>query len=364
METVRSMKNIFLEIAGIDPDEPVALATVVRAMGSTPQKPGFSALFGKSGLLAGTVGGGVSEGRVQAVAMSCAGTSESFLQVHDLANDITEAEEAICGGGLTILIDGNPLKSASAFRMLRDSILNSVPGVLISGVAPGEGENITLRRYWIAGNGTGSLPLSGYDSVKSAAMKLLAANDPAGFEEINVSPASGENETVFFLQPFYPPEKLIIAGAGHVGRALAHLGRLLEFEVTVIDERPEFASSSNIPDADRIVVSDIAGAVDELAVGGDTYVVIVTRGHKDDAMALRKCIGRNIPYIGMIGSKAKIGAVHRDFIEKGWATEAQWERVHTPVGLPIKSQTVQEIAVSIAAELVLTRNSISRQERE
>ena len=89
----------------------------------------------------------------------------------------------------------------------------------------------------------------------------------------------------------------------------------------------------------------------------NTYVIIVTRGHKDDAEALRPCIGEGLAYTGMIGSKKKISAMRLNFIENGWATPEQWDSVYAPIGLEIKSQSVEEIAVSIAAQLVLVKNS-------
>ena len=109
--------------------------------------------------------------------------------------------------------------------------------------------------------------------------------------------ADEEPSSLFFLQPFFPPDQLIIAGAGHIGRALAHLGILLDFEVTVIDDRPEFANSGNIPDADHIIVKDIGEAMDELEKGDNTYVVIVTRGHKDDASALQTMYWKGVWHI-------------------------------------------------------------------
>jgi xanthine dehydrogenase accessory factor len=89
-------------------------------------------------------------------------------------------------------------------------------------------------------------------------------------------------------------------------------------------------------------------------------MVIVTRGHKDDASALRSCMGKELAYTGMIGSKNKIAQMRSDFLKNGWSTEEQWDAVHTPIGLEIKSRTVEEIAVSIAAELILVRNSKSK----
>jgi xanthine dehydrogenase accessory factor len=131
---------------------------------------------------------------------------------------------------------------------------------------------------------------------------------------------------------------------------------MLGFEVTVIDDRPEYANNENLPDASRIIVKDIGEAMQEISKNDDTYVVIVTRGHKDDAAALRPCIGSSLAYTGMIGSRKKIATIREDFIEKGWATSEQWDAIYAPVGLDIKSQTVEEIAVSIAAQLVLVRN--------
>jgi len=96
----------------------------------------------------------------------------------------------------------------------------------------------------------------------------------------------------------------------------------------------------------------------------DTYWVIVTRGHSHDSEALKSCIQSNVAYIGMIGSARKISLIRDRFIEKGWATSSQFDRVHAPIGIDIQSKTVQEIAVSIAAELVLVRNRIQHKIKE
>ncbi|HYA49050.1 MAG TPA: XdhC family protein, partial [Burkholderiales bacterium] len=146
-----------------------------------------------------------------------------------------------------------------------------------------------------------------------------------------------------------------IAGAGHVGKAVAHLGALLDFEVTVVDDRPEFADPTNIPDADVLVVAGIEEALRNVPDSPENYFVIVTRGHRHDAEALRAVVARPAAYVGMIGSRTKVDVMRREFLEKGWATEEEWARVRAPIGLDIRSQTVEEIAVSIAAELVLVR---------
>jgi xanthine dehydrogenase accessory factor len=153
-----------------------------------------------------------------------------------------------------------------------------------------------------------------------------------------------------------PPSRLVIAGAGHVGRAVASLGGFLGFDVVVIDDRPEFANTARFPEAGQLIVGDIAGSLDALPVSSETYIVIVTRGHRQDEAALRACIRRRAAYIGLIGSRHKVVLMKERFLKKDRATPAEWGRVHTPIGLPIGSKTVEEIAVSIAAELVLVRS--------
>ena len=136
---------------------------------------------------------------------------------------------------------------------------------------------------------------------------------------------------------------------------------LLDFSVTVIDDRPEFANAENVPEADEIVVGDIGEAIRRIEDSPENYFVIVTRGHQKDGEALRAAIGRPAAYIGMIGSRRKIEIMHCEFLESGWATAEEWDKVHAPIGIEIGSKTVEEIAVSIAAELVLVRSK--RKER-
>ena len=132
---------------------------------------------------------------------------------------------------------------------------------------------------------------------------------------------------------------------------------MLDFEITVIDDRPEFANPENIPLANHIIADDIGKTIRRIDKTRDTFIVIVTRGHKDDSNALKACIDSDAAYIGMIGSKNKVALMRRDFIEKGWATQELWDKIYTPVGIDIGSKTVEEIAVSIAAQLIQVKNN-------
>jgi xanthine dehydrogenase accessory factor len=352
------MKNIYLQFLDHQSDKsPLVLATVTRTLGSTPQKPGSSALFSKKGLIYGTVGGGVVEGRVQKLASEALLSKKSGHFQFNLANDISKKEEAICGGQISILLDANLKNHLSVFEQLRSSLENGVPGVLITMVTRFTENTVLINRYWISNTFKPAIPEVFLEKIEPVVNTMLSEGNPSDYREMELTIPDEEPSSLFFLEAVYPPSKLIIAGAGHIGKTLGHLADMLDFEVTVIDDRPEYANIENIPEASHIIVKDIGEEMKYLRKSNDTYVVIVTRGHKDDASALKPCIGSELAYIGMIGSSNKIAAMRAEFLGKGWATVKQWETVHSPIGLDIKSKTVEEIAISIAAQLVLVRNS-------
>ena len=352
------MKNIYLQILDQKSDSShLVLATVTRTHGSTPQKPGSSALFDKKGLISGTVGGGVVEGKVQKLALEAILSKKSGHFQFNLANDISNTEEAICGGQINVLIDANLNNYLSVFEQLGSSIENRIPGVLITMVTRFTEETVLINRYWISDIFKPAIPEAFLAQIEPVVLNMISGGNPSDYRELELTIPDEEPSSLFFLEAVFPAAQLIIAGAGHIGKTLARLGDMLDFEVTVIDDRSEYANSENIPEANHIIVKDIGEALKDLKKENDTYVVIVTRGHKDDAAALKPCIGSELAFTGMIGSKNKIASMRASFIENGWASVKQWEAVHTPVGLDIKSRTVEEIAVSIAAQLVLVRNS-------
>ena len=353
------MNNIYLLIPDKKPEnDHLVLATVIETHGSTPQKHGSSALFDSSGLISGTVGGGVLEGKVQQIALEALKTKESGIYHFSFDYDISFKQDAICGGDATILIDACPEKHKAIFEQVRESFNNRIPGVLVTIYMPAEQSENAVNRFWVTLGGKNTLPKQYSDLLNKEAERLLSGSDGDAFVRIDLSLNEKEKNGFALLETLFPPYRLIIAGAGHIGKALAHLGKLLNFEVTIIDDRAEFANKTNIPDADHLIVEDIGKAIKDLKMNSDTFVVIVTRGHDNDAAALRPCINSGAAYVGMIGSKSKIAKMHMNFIQNGWATEKQWSAIHAPIGLDINSKTVEEISVSIAAELILEKNRV------
>ena len=328
-------------------DKGLALATIVEASGSTPQVPGAMAIFAAHGLIAGTVGGGLVEGRAQATALEAIEDKRARLVEFRLDADPDDQEGAICGGNVAILVDPLVADARPVFERALQGFRKRRPGVLLTRIRPLEGEFVHAARDWLDESDFPEPSQSPARLVQEPELAdVLASGQPRLFKREDFS---------VFVEPVCPLPRLIIAGAGHVGKAVAHLGSLLDFEVTVIDDRAEFANKDNIPDADTVIVGDIAAAVRGVPDSPENYFVIVTRGHRHDAEALRASIGRAAAYLGLIGSRTKIALVRREFLDKGWATEKEWERVRAPIGLEIRSKTVEEIAVSIAAELVLVR---------
>jgi xanthine dehydrogenase accessory factor len=352
------MKNIYLQLLDHKSDNgSLVLATVTATQGSTPQKPGSSAIFDKNGLVSGTIGGGVVEGRVQKLAIEAITSKKSRHLRFNLANDISKKEEAICGGQISVLVDANLQNHGSVFEELGRSLENRVPGVLITMVTGLSEDTVLINRYWMSKSVKPGIPVEFLNKIEPVVNEMITQGDASDCREMILSIPDAEPSSLFFLEPVFPKPILVIAGAGHIGRSLAHLADMLGFEVTIFDDRIEYANLDNIPEARHFVVNDIGESLKELKKNKDTYVVIVTRGHKDDAAALKPCIGSDLAYTGMIGSSNKITSMRVSFIENGWATAEQWDTVYSPIGLDIRSRTVEEIAISIAAQLVLIRNS-------
>lgn len=352
------MRNIYFQIAESDPlTRGVVLATVTASTGSTPQKPGSSAIFVNGKLIAGTVGGGVVENKVREYAGRSAVTGESALLGFNLDKDAPDPEEALCGGTLTILVDADPLRHISVFREMQQSIQEGLPGLLVSRVTPSDNDSMKIGRYWTTGMTDLPLPAESRDRITQEAAEIIASGGKGGYREIQFPATEASAPSRFFLEAIFPLPRLVIAGAGHVGKAVSHMGRLLDFEVTVIDDRSEFANRKNLPDADNIIIKDIGLAMKDIRKDKDTFVVIVTRGHSHDAEALKPCIGSQAAYVGLMGSRIKVATMRAKFLDNKWATEEQWNKVSTPIGLEIGSQTVEEIAVSIAAQLIMKRGS-------
>ncbi len=163
-----------------------------------------------------------------------------------------------------------------------------------------------------------------------------------------------------FVEPVLPPAELYIFGAGHVATSLYRVARIAGFDVTVVDDREAYANRERFPEAQQVIAEDFDKAVAGLAPGETSYIVIVTRGHRDDMRVLRWAVQTPARYVGMIGSKRKTIAIFKELQKEGLPAHL-FDRVHAPVGLDIGAITPEEIAVSITAELIAKRRKVQRE---
>ena len=157
-----------------------------------------------------------------------------------------------------------------------------------------------------------------------------------------------------FVEPILPVPVLYLFGGGHVAVNTYNVARAAGFDVVIADDRESFANRERFPEAREVIAEDFDQACARLAPGESSYIVIVTRGHRDDMRVLRWAVTTPARYIGMIGSKRKTIAIYKELIEEG-LEPALFERVSAPIGLEIGAVTPEEIAVAIVAELIAVR---------
>lgn len=280
--------------------QPVALCAVLKTYGSTPQGPGALMLVRSDSSTVGTVGGGPGEAAVRRRAAELLEQDRSALLDLSLEHDFNAEDAPICGGRMAVGV--MPICSAA-------------------GIEP-----------------------------YTRALELVQQRQPA---EVPIV-VEHEQKRLEYRVHLEAPPALIIAGAGHVGQALARLAGELDFHVTVIDDRAELASRERFGERVELVVDNIAEALARYQIDASCYVVIATRGHLQDEQALRAVVHRPAGYLGVIGSRKKSAWMLATLAEAG-VSRKLLDRVHTPIGLPIGAVTVNEIAVSIAAELIQVR---------
>jgi xanthine dehydrogenase accessory factor len=239
----------------------VALVTVVRSQGSTPQRAGAKMLVWADGRTVGTIGGGCYENDAFWKAREAIASGRPQLLHYELNDDFAQENGLICGGRMDVHID-----------------------------------------------------------------------------------------------PLAPSPRLFIIGAGHVGFQLAKLATDIGFRIHIVDDREKFANTERFPGAD-VVVEPIPEWLHRAEIPATSYVVVVTRGHQHDLDAMRALAARDLKYLGLIGSRAKVARIYDALLEEGMPPECL-QRVHAPIGLEIGAVTPAEIAISILAELIAVSRGV------
>lgn len=336
----------------LEAGRPCAMATIVFQQGSAPRGAGSRLLAGVDGLLCGTVGGGLAEAMaIKACARACQSGAVDFLEI---AMDGQAAANAdlICGGLVRILVE----------PFLPDRSNACLPGQLVAAIQAGSCRLVrplpqkdqtdkTAETSWTILADDGSchgLPLLPTVLADLARSGQLRSGQP----ESSIL-TSGMSD--WFVEKCSLPERMILAGGGHVSLPTAQMAAMTGFAVHVLDDRPEFANKTRFANAGIRVVPDYANCFDGMAPCERDYIVIVTRGHLYDGKVLAQALQTRAGYIGMIGSSRKRDQIYAKLLQQGFA-QSDLDRVHSPVGLAIGAETPEEIAVSIIGQCIAHRH--------
>jgi xanthine dehydrogenase accessory factor len=333
--------------------EPFILATVVRTKGSTPQKPGAKLLVRKDGTAVGTLGGGCVEAEVWAEAKTVLEERRGAQVKRFLLNeDIASRDGLVCGGNMDIMVD--PVFEQQALRPLMQEILDAYEGkgdrALATIVETGTSNALMGAKLFIRADGStiGSL---GSAALDAKAVQTAITLMPKGREQW----IETEDGARAYVEAFTTPPTVVIAGGGHVGKAVYTVARFLGFRVIIVDDRPQFANKERFPEADKIVVGDFDKGLRELNMTPNCYVIVATRGHKLDDLALIEAAKSRAGYVGLLGSKRKAILIFRDLVRTG-IPEERIKEIRAPVGLDLGGRSPEEIAVSIMAEILSVKH--------
>jgi len=353
--TADQRRSIYEQVVEfIDAGRSFALATILRAEGSTPRKAGVRAIIDETGRIWGTLGGGAVEAEAQRRAVEVCKSKQTIVFELALEGACRADDAPICGGNMRILVDATVKKDRGAYAQVAQAVRQRQCGALLTTVCTGVETEVAAR--WIPQEAIGAeASFPGGEAISSClareeARLFVQAPSIRGGDRREVNAA-----VEVLVEPVIPMPMLLIVGGGHIGQALARQAIVVGFDVVVLDDRPEFTEPALFPEGAATKCGDIRKEVEAFPIGRDTYIVIVTRGHKHDAEALEACIHAPAAYIGMIGSKRKVALMREDFIESGLAGEEEFGRVFAPVGLDIGAVTVPEIAASIVAQLIAVR---------
>jgi len=349
--------------------ETVAMATIVRRKGSVPREVGAKMLVHRGGRTSGTVGGGCGEAEVWRSALNVIDTHRPHTVQVDLTEEIAMESQGVCGGIFDVFVQpwhntlhtetGQPSMQETALA-IQDALEGERAVVLVTLIAarsqwqPSIGQHMLVHED---GRMLGSLPLlDGSPAVMSqiheAAQQAIAAGKPLVEKLSGLENAWAE----VFVEPFTPRPVLLIAGAGHIAIPLAAIAHLMNYTVSVTDDRISFANRERFPNAQHLLVGDIETTLRNYPITPRTHIVLVTRAHAHDVQGLRAIIDSPAAYIGMIGSQRRVWAVFKLLHEEGIPTE-KLLRVRAPIGLDLGGSTPEEIALCIMAEITLVRHS-------
>ena len=347
------MKEVIQEtVRQLQDQQPCVLATVVRTKGSTPQKAGSMLLVRQDGTGVGTLGGGCVEGDIWFAAREML-RNQSGPEFKDyfLNEDIAARDGLVCGGTMYFYLE--PMWEPDSFLDIGNRLINAYEGGDPVGLAtivnvPEGNPNLGAKLMLLLDGATvGTLGSKELDDRAVAVARQVA--DVGSVESF-----STDEGVEVFVEGFTTPPTLTVIGGGHVGKATADLANMLGYRVFIVDDREEFSNAERFPYAEQTVVTGYDRWNEDLSINVNTFVVVATRGHRFDDMALESALKTRARYIGLMGSRRKNLMIYRRLLDQGVSLE-RLKEVHAPIGLDIGGLQPEELAVSIMSEIIMTR---------
>ena len=304
--------------AGLSAGESVVFLLVVDSNGSSPGRPGFKMAV-RENEMRGSIGGGVMEVALveRARDLLKPGASAQTMPIRQVhRKDSRDGSGMICSGEQSVLM-----------RLLNPGDASDIEGVA---------EALANDR--------------GVLEITPNSFGVVGSTESEGYERI------GE-ENYSYREKLGRKDSLFIVGGGHCSLALSEIMSKLEFSITVFDDRPNLNTLAKNDFAHRVrIIEDYESIGDSIPSGKSNYVVVMTIGYKYDKVVVRELLNKEFGYFGVLGSKAKMAVLLKELREEGFNPE-KLENIHTPIGLRISSRTPAEIAVSIAAEIIMEKNT-------
>jgi xanthine dehydrogenase accessory factor len=328
------------------------LATIIRQQGSAPRTSGTRMLITAEQQIIGTIGGGLLEAKTMQAAARMDAKTPGRILTFDLTNHHAAKMEMICGGLVQVLLDYIPAndENRTLFNSWQKAISQGRKAMFVSIVSGSDTQTEHIDHALLRDGNQIQGCLKWPAGLREKLSLIMTSAS-----HIQVLNQEG---SLVVADPGQTAATLYIFGAGHVARPTAHLAAMTGFDVTVVDDRSEFAEAARFPEAAAVlVIPSFDTAFEKLAVDKNSYIIIVTRGHLHDKGVLAQALKTPAAYIGMIGSHGKRDTIYTALRDEGF-TDADIARVHCPIGLGIGADTPEEIAVSIAAELIAVRAGI------
>lgn len=335
--------------------EPFAVATVVRTQGSTPQVTGARLVVtaDPDERPAGTLGGGCVEADAITTAREVLERGGRALHVHQLSEELAWNTGLVCGGTMWILAE----RRADAFEIGGVDLLPDVAAAARGGApvafatlfSRGDRQGLAFEAR-VAVRADGRL-VGTFGDVVFDERARDAALEQMRLGTTRVVPIDGVGDLL--VEPVARRPHLVVAGGGHVAKAIARQARLLDFDVTILEDRPEFADPARF-DGATVLTGPVFESIAAIDYDAQTYLVVATRGHKLDADCVLAAARTRAGYIGLLGSRRKTVLI-ADMLREAGVADDRIAAVHAPVGLDLGGRTPAEIALSVMAEITQLR---------